>query len=91
MVYTDVMATEQESVRQSVSLPSGIAKRVKSLARSQRTSANRVLVELIEKGLDSKEAERRKFFELADQLSSAKNPAERKRLKKQLARITFRE
>lgn len=64
---------------------------MKSLARTQRTSANRVLVELIEKGLDSKEAERRKFFELADQLSSAKDPAVRKRIKKQLASMTFGE
>lgn len=85
------MASKQESVRQSVSLPSRIARRVKSLARTQRTSANRVLVELIEKGLDSKEAERRKFFELADQLSAAKVPAERKRIKKQLASMTFGE
>lgn len=91
MVYTSGMAEEQESIRQSVSLPSRIAKRVRALAKMQRTSANRVLVELIETGLDSKEAERRKFFELADQLSSCTDPEEQKRIKKQLARMTFGE
>lgn len=91
MVYTSVMAEEHESVRQSVSLPSRIAKRVRALAKTQRTSANRVLVELIETGLDSKEAERRKFFELADQLSSCTDSEEQKRIKKQLARMTFGE
>jgi len=89
MVYTCVMAEEQASVRQSVSLPFRIARRVRALAKTKRTSANRVLVELIETGLDSKETEKRKFFELAGQLSSCTDPAEQKRIKKQLARMTF--
>ena len=83
------MAEEQAPVRQSVSLPSRIARRVKALAKTKRTSANRVLVELIETGLDSKETEKRQFFELAGQLSSCTDPAEQKRIKKQLARMTF--
>jgi hypothetical protein len=61
------------------------------MAKKQRTSANRVIVELIETGLDCKEAERRKFFELAGQLSSCTDPEEQKRIKKQLARMTFGE
>ena len=91
MVYTFSMAAEQQPVRQSVSLPSRIAKRVKALARTQKTSANRVLVELIETGLESKETEKSRFFELADQLSSSKDSAERKRIKQALARMTFGE
>jgi len=85
------MGARSESVRQSVSLPSRLARRVRSLARSRRTSSNRVLVELIEKGLDSTEAEKRRFFELADQLSSCTDPDQRKSIKKQLARLTFGE
>jgi predicted DNA-binding protein len=85
------MATRQKPVRQSVSLPSRVAKRVKALAKVHRASANHVLVELIEKGLDSKETERRRFFELAERLNSSADPKERQRIKKELARMTFGE
>ncbi len=85
------MATEQKSVRQSVSLPSRTAKRVKALAKTQNTSANRVLVELIETGLESKEAQKRRFLELADQLSSCTDANEQQRIKEELARMTFGE
>ncbi len=85
------MRSEQKSVRQSVTLPSRTAKRVHALARTQRTSANRVLVELIETGLESKEAEKRRFFELADKLIASADAEEQRRLKEELARITFGE
>ena len=83
------MTTIEKAVRQSISLPSRLAKRVKALAKVQRTSANRVLVELIETGLESKEAEKRRFFELADQLSASTDPEEQQRIKEELARMTF--
>jgi len=83
------MTTMKKIVRQSVSLPSPIAKRIRALAKKQRTSANRVLVELIVTGLESKEAEKRLFFELANQLSVSTDVAEQQRIKKELARLTF--
>ena len=83
------MTTAEKPVRQSVSLPSRLARRVRTLAKNQRTSTNRVLVELIESGIELQEAEKIKFFELADQLGASSNPAERKRIKKELARMTF--
>ncbi len=79
------------STRQSISLPSKVAKRVKSLARARRASANRVLVDLIEKGLDARESEKREFFSLADRLASSTDARERKRLRKKLAAMTFGE
>ncbi len=85
------MATMEKPIRQSISLPSRLAKRVKALAKHQKTSANRVLVELIETGLESKEAEKRRFFELADQLSTSTDRAEQRRIKEELARLTFGE
>ena len=48
------MPNAEKAVRQSVSLPSGVARRVRSLARTNRTSANRVLVDLIEAGLEAR-------------------------------------
>jgi predicted DNA-binding protein len=85
------MATTEKSKRQSVSLPAPIAKRVKTLAKNQKTSTNRVLVELIETGLESKEAEKRRFFALADRLSISTDEKERERIKKELAKLTFGE
>ena len=83
------MATAEKPVRQSVSLPPRLARRVRSLAKSSRTSANRVLVELIESGLDAREQERRRFLDLADQLAHSRDPEEQSRLKEELARMTF--
>ena len=45
------MATLDKPVRQSVSLPPRVARRVKALAKTKKTSANRVVVDLIEAGL----------------------------------------
>jgi len=85
------MANTEKSVRQSVSLPARVAKRVKALAKTEKTSASRVLVDLIETGLASKEAEKERFFSLTTQLTESSNPAERERLKSKLARMTFGE
>jgi hypothetical protein len=81
------MAEEEKAVRQSVSIPSAIAGRVQALAKRRRTSANRVIVELIE--LEAREREKRTFFELADRLAQTANASEQKRLKEELARMTF--
>ena len=81
-------STPKQSVRQSVSLPSRIAKRVRALAETRHTTASRVLVDLIETGLQTKQAQHDRFFELADQLAEAKDPAERKRLQEELARLS---
>ena len=91
MVYNCTMSTTEKPVRQSVSLPPRLARRVRTIAKSQQTSTNRVLVELIETGIESKEAEKNKFFELADKLSTSSDPVEQKRIKEALARMTFGE
>jgi hypothetical protein len=91
MVYNYSMGTIEKAVRQSVSLPSPLAKRVKALAKNRKVSSNRILIELVETGLQAKEEERRRFFELADRLSKSTDPKEQKELKEQLARMTFGE
>jgi hypothetical protein len=83
------MAQSEKAVRQSLSIPPRVAKRVRALAEKQKTSANRVLVDLIEAGLQSKEAEKERFFALAGKLTETTDPKERERLKEELARITF--
>jgi hypothetical protein len=86
-----IFMTTKKPVRKSVSLPPQIAQRVRTLAQKRKSSANRVLVDLIESGLESAENERRRFLELADLLTAATDPADRQRLKKELARMTFGE
>jgi DNA-binding MarR family transcriptional regulator len=85
------MAERERIVRQSVSIPERIARRVRGLAKAQRSSANRVLVSLIEAGLESKEAEKARFFALAKRLTESQDPNEREKLKRELARMTFGE
>jgi len=85
------MSSTARSIRQSVSLPAGVARRVKVLAESSKTSTSRVIVDLIESGLAVREGEKRRFFELADRLSRSRDPEERGRIKAELARMTFGE
>jgi hypothetical protein len=83
------MAKAAKGLRLSVTIPAAIAKRIRAMARTHKTSANRVLVDLLEAGLQFKDAEKQRFFALANQLSASADPAERQRLQKELARITF--
>ena len=83
------MPTAEKPVRQSVTLPPRVARRVRSLAKSRRTSASRVLVDLVESGLEAAEREKQHFLELAEQLARSNAPAEQARLKAELARLTF--
>lgn len=83
------MPTVEKPIRQSVSLPQSIARRVKSLAKSRRTSANRILLDLIESGLEARDRERNRFLDLADRLARTPDPGEQSRLKEELARMTF--
>ncbi len=48
-----------------------------------------MIVKLIESGLEARESEKRAFYELADRLADSSDEAEVKRLKEQLARMTF--
>jgi len=85
------MSTTEKPLRQSVTLPSKTARRVRSLAKAGRTSASRVLVDLVEAGLAAREAEKKRFLDLADRLARSEDAAEQRRLKEELARLTFGE
>lgn len=91
VVKDSAMADSQRSVRQSVSLPPSVARRVRSLAQRRRTSANRVMVQLIESGLEAREQEKKRFFDLAERLTHSSDASERKQIKEELARLTFGE
>jgi NAD(P)H-dependent FMN reductase len=83
------MAETEKPRRQSVSLAPRVARRVRALARTRKTSASRVIADLVEAGLEAQEAEKRRFFDLTDRLAGADDPGEQRLLKEELARMTF--
>jgi hypothetical protein len=89
LVHNGVMRTESKTIRQSISLPTGVAARVRSMARSRRVSANRMLVELIEDGMEAQKRKQQQFFELAERFRGASDPEEAKRLGDELGRMVF--
>ncbi len=89
MVYISNMAVSEKAVRQSVSLPSPLARKVRKLAKAQRMSANKVILDLIEKGIESQDKEKERFLALAEALVTAKNSKERQHLKEELAKMVF--
>ena len=83
------MKTQGKSVRQSVSLPAKTAAQVRNLAKSRRLSSNRMLVELIENGIEVEKRKQQEFFELAERFRNASDPEEVKRLGDELGRKVF--
>lgn len=90
MVYTGDMSTTKQ-VRRSVTLPAQIAQQVDRLAKRRRLSDNRVLVELIEQGIEAEKQKEQTFFELAKRFRSSQNPEEVKKLGDELGRFVFGE
>jgi len=88
-VHNGVMRTGSKTVRQSVSLPSSVAVRVRTLAKARRLSANRMLVELIENGIEADKRKQQEFFDLAERFRTATDPEEIKRLGDQMGRMVF--
>ena len=82
-------STRKRIVRRSISLPSELDSKIHKLARRENRSTNQVIETLIESGVEAKEAERRRFFELVERLQSTTDRAELQGLKEELARMTF--
>jgi len=59
------------------------------MAKTRRTSANRVLADLIETGLRTRRSEREHFLALASRFKNSSEPAESSRLREELARLVF--
>ena len=83
------MAINNKAVRQSVTLPAKVAKQVRSLAKRRRLSANRMLVELVEEGIELQKQKEKAFFDLAERFRSARDPEDIQRLGDQLGKIVF--
>ena len=84
-------STRAKHVRRSVTLPAKIARQVETLARQRALSDNRVLVELIEQGIEAQQQKEKAFFQLAERFRAANNPEQVKQLGDQLGRFVFGE
>ena len=90
VVYDGAMATTKQ-VRRSVTLPARVAEQVERIARKRRLSDNRVLVELVEQGLEAQKEKEKAFFALAERFRASADPEEAKRLGDQMGRFVFGE
>jgi len=80
-----------QHVRRSVTLPAKVARQVETLARQRDLSDNRVLVELIEQGIEAQQQKEKAFFQLAERFRAASDPEQVKQLGNQLGRFVFGE
>ena len=88
LVYNGVMPASKQ-VRRSVTLPAQVAKQVDSMAKRRRLSENRVLVELIEEGIEAHKQKEKAFFELAERFRASEDPDEVKQLGDEMGRFVF--
>jgi len=84
-------STRLKHVRRSVTLPPKIARQVEALARERDLSDNRVLIELIEQGIEARQQKEKAFFQLAERFRAADDPEQIKQLGDQLGRFVFGE
>ena len=83
------MPPKEKSVRQSVTLPTKVANQVRTMAKRRRLSANRMLVELVEEGIETQRRKEKAFFELAERFRSASDPKEIQKLGDELGQMVF--
>jgi hypothetical protein len=83
------MAAANKFIRQSVSLPAATAREIRSLAKQRRLSANRVIVELLEEGMEAQKRKRKEFVRLAERYRAATDPSDVARLGDELGRMVF--
>ncbi len=82
-------ATKQ--VRRSVTLPQQVDKQIETIAKKRHLSGNRVLVELVELGLEARRQKEKAFFDLAERFRSSDDPKQIKQLGDELGRFVFGE
>jgi hypothetical protein len=89
LVHNGVMKMAEKAVRQSVSLPPRVAKQVGSMARRRKLSKNRMLLELIENGIEAEKRKQQQFFALAERFRNEQDPEAANRLGDELGRMVF--
>lgn len=89
LVHSGGMKMAEKVVCQSVSLPPRLAKQVGSMAKSRRLSKNRMLLELIENGIEAEKRKQQQFVALAERFRNEQDPEAANRLGEELGRMAF--
>jgi metal-responsive CopG/Arc/MetJ family transcriptional regulator len=90
LVHNGAVKVAEKATRQSVSLPPKLAKQVGSMAKSRKLSKNRMLVELIENGIEAEKRKQQEFFALAERFRNEQDREAANRLGDELGRMVFR-
>ena len=88
-MHNGAMRLTNKTVRQTVSLPAAVATQVRTMAKTRRLSANRLLVELNENGMAAEKRKQQVFFDLAERFRTATAEDDVKRLGDELGRMVF--
>ena len=83
------MGTVNKAVRQSVTLPANVATQVRRLAKARRLSVNRILLELIENGIQAEKRKEQEFRDLAERFRNATDPGEIESLGHEMGRMVL--
>ena len=89
MVHNGAMPSREKPIRQSVTLPAKVASQIRSMAKRRRLSANRMLVELLEQGIETQKNKEKAFFELVERFRAASDPKEIQKLGDELGQMVF--
>jgi hypothetical protein len=89
LVYNGAMPASNKVVRQTVALPADTARHVRSLAKQRRLSANRIIAELVEEGIEAQKRKQKELFDLAERYRAATDPKDVARLGDDLGRMVF--
>ena len=79
----------EKAVRQSVSLPPRVAKQVGIMAKSRNLTKNRMLLKLIENGIDAEKRKQQQFFALAERFRNEQDPEVASRLGDELGKMVL--
>jgi hypothetical protein len=83
------MGSSNKVIRQTVGLPAETARQIRSMAKQRRLSANRIIVELVESGIEAQKRKQEQFFDLAERYRAATDPKDIARLGDDLGRMVF--
>ena len=89
VVDMDATLARVNAIRRSISLPAEMAEKIDAIAVTRHVTGNRAIVDLLADAITAYEQRRTAFLELADRFQKSKHPAETKRLREELARMTF--
>jgi hypothetical protein len=80
---------EPKTVRQSVNLPAKVATQVRTMTKARRLLSTRMLVELMENGIEADKRKQQEFFDLAERIRNESDPDAARRLGDQMGRMVF--